>query len=58
MISILYSCLRLFPVVQLWQLSFRVGSELLRRSSLIGHMAFQEIQQFFKAYVDEFPAGI
>lgn len=54
----LYSCLGLFPVVQLWQLSFKVGSDLLRGPGLIGHMTFQEIQQFLKARVNEFPVGI
>lgn len=54
----MYSCLRLFPVVQFWQLSFKVGSDLLRGPGFIGHMTFQKIQQFLKARVDKFPVGI
>ena len=54
----MYLHLRLFPVVQLWQLSFKVGSDLLRGPGFIGHMTFQKIQQFLKARVNEFPVGI
>ena len=54
----MYSCLGLFPVVQLWQLSFKVGSDLLRGPGFIGHMTFQKIQQFRKTCVDEFPVSI
>ena len=54
----MYSRLGLFPVVQFWQLSFKVGSDLLRGPGSIGHMTFQEVQQFLKAGVDKFPVGI
>ena len=49
---------QLFPVVQFWQLSLKIGSDLLWGPGFIGHMTFQEIQQFLKAGVDEFPVGI
>ena len=45
-------------MVQFWQLSFKIGSNLLRRPGFIGHMTFQEIQQFLKAGVDKFPVSI
>ena len=54
----MYLHLGLFPVVQLWQLSFKVGSDLLRGPGFIGHVAFQEVQQFLKTRVNEFPVGI
>ena len=54
----MYLHLGLFPVVQLWQLSFKVGSDLLRGPGFIRHMTFQKIQQFLKTRVNEFPVGI
>ena len=53
-----YSCLGLFPVIQFWQLSLEIGSDLLWGPGFIGHMAFQKIQQLFGARVNEFPIGI
>ena len=49
---------QLLPVVQFWQLSFKVGSDLLWGPGFIRHMTFQKIQQFLKARVNEFPVGI
>ena len=54
----MYLCLGLFPVIQFWQLSLKIGSNLLWGPGFIGHMVLQEIQQFLKAGVDEFPVGI
>ena len=45
-------------MVQFWQLSFKIGSNLLWGPGFIDHMALQEIQQFLKARVDKFPVGI
>ena len=45
-------------MVQFWQLSFKIGSNLLRGPGFIGHMTFQEVQQFLTARVNEFPVGI
>ena len=50
--------LSISSVLQLWQLSFKIGSNLLRGPGFTGHMTFQEVQQFLKAGVDKFPVGI
>ena len=52
------SCFRLFPMIQFRQLGLKIGSDLFRRPLLIGHMALQEIQQFFQAGVNEFSISI
>lgn len=41
--------LSISSVLQLWQLSFKIGSDLLGGPGFIGHVAFQEVQQFLKA---------
>lgn len=53
-----FMSLSISSVLQLWQLSFKIGSNFLRGPCFIGHMTFQEVQQFLKARVDEFPVGI
>lgn len=50
--------LYLFPVFQLWQLSLKAGSDLLRGPDFIGRMTSQKIQQFLKVCIDEFPVSI
>ena len=53
-----FMSLSISSVLQLWQLSFKIGSDLLRGPGFIRHMTFQKIQQFLKTRVNEFPVGI
>ena len=45
-------------MLQLWQHLIEIGSGLLRRELLVGHMGDEKLQELLHAAIGEFPACV